>query len=76
VIAGFFYIFMEAMRNIEAVILLTAPGAEYGPVAIFEYFELGRWCEAAAGSVVYLAVLWTAIIVARYGFKVKFGLGE
>jgi iron(III) transport system permease protein len=76
VIAGFFYIFMEAMRNIEAVILLTAPGAEYGPVAIFEYFELGRWCEAAAGSVVYLAVLWAAIIVARYVFKVKFGLGE
>lgn len=75
-IAGFFYIFIEAMRNIEAVILLAAPGAEYGPVAIFEYFELGRWSEAAAGSVVYLVVLWSAMILARYVFKVKFGLGD
>jgi iron(III) transport system permease protein len=75
-IAGFFYIFMESMRNIEAVILLSSPGAEYGPVAIFEYFELGRWTEAAAGSVIYLAVLWTTVGLARYVFKVRFGLGE
>ena len=41
------------MRNVDVAVLLTAPGLEYGPVTLFEYFRVGQWAEAAAGGVIY-----------------------
>ncbi len=69
-----FYIFIEAIRNVDVAVLLTSPGTEYGPVTLFEYFRLGQWAEAAAGGVIYLIVLIVAVSVAKFAFKMKFSL--
>lgn len=69
-----FYIFIEAIRNVDVAVLLTSPGKEYGPVTLFEYFRVGQWAEAAAGGVVYLIILIVAVSVAKFAFKMKFSL--
>ncbi len=69
-----FYIFIEAIRNVDVAVLLTAPGLEYGPVTLFEYFRVGQWAEAAAGGVIYLIILIVAVSVAKLAFKMKFSL--
>ncbi len=69
-----FYIFIEAMRNVDVAVLLTSPGREYGPVTLFEYFRVGQWAEAAAGGVIYLIILIVAVSVAKFAFKMKFSL--
>jgi iron(III) transport system permease protein len=69
-----FYIFIEAIRNVDVAVLLTAPGLEYGPVTLFEYFRVGQWAEAAAGGVIYLIILIIAVSVAKIAFKMKFSL--
>jgi iron(III) transport system permease protein len=69
-----FYIFIEAIRNVDVAILLTSPGREYGPVTLFEYFRLGQWAEAAAGGVIYLMILIVAVSIAKFAFKIKFSL--
>jgi len=69
-----FYIFIEAIRNVDVAVLLTAPGMEYGPVTLFEYFRVGQWAEAAAGGVIYLVILAIAVSIAKFAFKMKFSL--
>ncbi len=69
-----FYIFVEAVRNVDVAVLLVSPGMEYGPVTLFEYFRVGQWAEAAAGGVIYLIILIVAVSVAKFGFKIKFSL--
>jgi iron(III) transport system permease protein len=69
-----FYIFIEAIRNVDVAVLLTAPGKEYGPVTLFEYFRVGQWAEAAAGGVIYLIILIVAVSLAKFAFKMKFSL--
>ena len=69
-----FYIFIEAIRNVDVAVLLTSPGHEYGPVTLFEYFRVGQWAEAAAGGVIYLVILIVAVSVAKFAFKMKFSL--
>lgn len=69
-----FYIFIEAIRNVDVAVLLTSPGHEYGPVTLFEYFRVGQWAEAAAGGVIYLLLLIVAVSVAKFAFKMKFSL--
>jgi iron(III) transport system permease protein len=69
-----FYIFIEAIRNVDVAVLLTAPGMEYGPVTLFEYFRVGQWAEAAAGGVIYLIILIVAVSIAKFAFKMKFSL--
>lgn len=74
VAGALFYIFIEAIRNVDVAILLTAPGTEYGPVTLFEYFRVGQWAEAAAGGVIYLVILIVAVSVAKLAFDMKFSL--
>ncbi len=69
-----FYIFVEAIRNVDVAVLLTSPGKEYGPVTLFEYFRVGQWAEAAAGGVIYLLILIAAVSIAKFAFKIKFSL--
>jgi iron(III) transport system permease protein len=69
-----FYIFIEALRNVDVAVLLTSPGHEYGPVTLFDYFRVGQWAEAAAGGVIYLILLIVAVSVAKFAFKMKFSL--
>jgi iron(III) transport system permease protein len=69
-----FYIFIEAIRNVDVAVLLTSPGNEYGPVTLFEYFRVGQWAEAAAGGVIYLIILIVAVSIAKFAFKMKFSL--
>jgi iron(III) transport system permease protein len=69
-----FYIFIEAIRNVDVAVLLTSPGKEYGPVTLFEYFRVGQWAEAAAGGVVYLVILIVAVSIAKFAFNMKFSL--
>lgn len=69
-----FYIFIEAIRNVDVAVLLTSPGHEYGPVTLFEYFRVGQWAEAAAGGVIYLIILIIAVSVAKFVFNLKFSL--
>ena len=69
-----FYIFIEAIRNVDVAVLLTSPGKEYGPVTLFEYFRVGQWAEAAAGGVIYLIILILAVSIAKFAFKMKFSL--
>lgn len=69
-----FYIFVEAIRNVDVAVLLTSPGNEYGPVTLFEYFRVGQWAEAAAGGVIYLIILIVAVSIAKFAFKMKFSL--
>jgi iron(III) transport system permease protein len=69
-----FYIFIEAIRNVDVAVLLTSPGREYGPVTLFEYFRVGQWAEAAAGGVIYLIILILAVSIAKFAFKMKFSL--
>lgn len=69
-----FYIFIEAIRNVDVAVLLTSPGHEYGPVTLFEYFRVGQWAEAAAGGVIYLLILIVAVTVAKFVFNLKFSL--
>jgi iron(III) transport system permease protein len=69
-----FYIFIEAIRNVDVAVLLTSPGNEYGPVTLFEYFRVGQWAEAAAGGVIYLIILLIAVSLAKFAFKIKFSL--
>ena len=69
-----FYIFIEALRNVDVAVLLTSPGNEYGPVTLFEYFRVGQWAEAAAGGVIYLIILIVAVSVAKFAFNMKFSL--
>lgn len=69
-----FYIFIEAIRNVDVAVLLTSPGMEYGPVTLFEYFRVGQWAEAAAGGVIYLIILIVAVSVAKFAFRMKFSL--
>ena len=69
-----FYIFIEAVRNVDVAVLLTSPGKEYGPVTLFEYFRVGQWAEAAAGGVIYLIILIVAVSIAKFAFKMKFSL--
>jgi iron(III) transport system permease protein len=69
-----FYIFIEAIRNVDVAVLLTAPGMEYGPVTLFEYFRVGQWAEAAAGGVIYLIILIVAVSIAKFAFNLKFSL--
>ena len=74
VAGALFYIFVEAIRNIDVAVLLAAPGNEYGPVTLFEYFRVGQWAEAAAGGVIYLIILILAVSIAKFVFKIKFSL--
>ncbi|HEV8343054.1 MAG TPA: iron ABC transporter permease [Candidatus Binatia bacterium] len=74
VAGALFYIFIESIRNIDVAVLLTAPGVEYGPVTLFEYFRVGQWAEAAAGGVIYLIILIVAVSVAKLAFNVKLSL--
>jgi len=74
VAGALFYIFIEAVRNIDVAVLLTAPGTEYGPVTLFDYFRVGQWAEAAAGGVIYLIILIVAVSAAKFIFKVNFSL--
>ncbi len=74
VAGALFYIFIEAIRNIDVAVLLVAPGTEYGPVTLFEYFRVGQWAEAAAGGVIYLIILILAVSIAKFVFKIKFSL--
>ena len=74
VAGAFFYIFVEAIRNVDVAILLTAPGVEYGPVTLFEYFRVGQWAEAAAGGVIYLIILILATSIAKFAFNIKLSL--
>ena len=74
VTGALFYIFIEAIRNIDVAVLLVAPGNEYGPVTLFEYFRVGQWAEAAAGGVIYLIILIVAVSVAKLVFNIKFSL--
>ena len=69
-----FYIFIEAIRNVDVAVLLTAPGKEYGPVTLFDYFRVGQWAEAAAGGVIYLVILIVAVSIAKFAFNIKFSL--
>src|SRR2546426_2323944 len=69
-----FYIFVEAIRNVDVAVLLVSPGHEYGPVTLFEYFRVGQWAEAAAGGAIYLVILIVAVSVAKFAFKMKFSL--
>jgi iron(III) transport system permease protein len=69
-----FYIFIEAIRNVDVAVLLTSPGNEYGPVTLFEYFRVGQWAEAAAGGVIYLIILIVAVSMAKFAFGIKFSL--
>ena len=69
-----FYIFVEAIRNVDVAVLLTAPGMEYGPVTLFEYFRVGQWAEAAAGGVIYLIILIVAVSIAKFTLNMKFSL--
>jgi iron(III) transport system permease protein len=69
-----FYIFVEAIRNVDVAVLLTSPGHEYGPVTLFEYFRVGQWAEAAAGGVIYLIILIVAVSIAKFAFNLKFSL--
>ena len=69
-----FYIFIEAIRNVDVAVLLTSPGHEYGPVTLFEYFRVGQWAEAAAGGVIYLLILIVAVSIAKFAFNLKFSL--
>lgn len=74
VAGALFYIFVEAIRNVDVAVLLVAPGTEYGPVTLFEYFRVGQWAEAAAGGVIYLLILIAAVSVAKFVFNIKFSL--
>ncbi|MBI2087801.1 MAG: iron ABC transporter permease [Deltaproteobacteria bacterium] len=74
VAGALFYIFIEAIRNIDVAVLLAAPGSEYGPVTLFDYFRVGQWGEAAAGGVIYLIILIAAVSVAKLVFNIKFSL--
>lgn len=74
VAGALFYIFVEAIRNIDVAVLLVAPGMEYGPVTLFEYFRVGQWAEAAAGGVIYLIILILAVTLAKFAFKIKLSL--
>lgn len=74
VTGALFYIFIEAIRNIDVAVLLVAPGIEYGPVTLFEYFRVGQWAEAAAGGVIYLIILIVAVSIAKFAFKIKLSL--
>ncbi len=74
VAGALFYIFVEAIRNVDVAVLLVAPGTEYGPVTLFEYFRVGQWAEAAAGGVIYLIILILAVTIAKLVFKIKFSL--
>lgn len=74
VAGALFYIFIEAIRNIDVAVLLAAPGSEYGPVTLFDYFQVGQWGEAAAGGVIYLIILILAVSMAKFVFKIKFSL--
>jgi iron(III) transport system permease protein len=74
VAGALFYIFVEAIRNIDVAVLLVAPGMEYGPVTLFEYFRVGQWAEAAAGGVIYLIILILAVTLAKFVFKIKLSL--
>jgi len=74
VTGALFYIFIEAIRNIDVAVLLVAPGIEYGPVTLFEYFRVGQWAEAAAGGVIYLIILIFAVSIAKLAFNIKFSL--
>jgi iron(III) transport system permease protein len=74
VAGALFYIFIESIRNIDVAVLLAAPGSEYGPVTLFEYFRVGQWAEAAAGGVIYLIILIVAVSLAKLVFKIKLSL--
>jgi iron(III) transport system permease protein len=74
VAGALFYIFIESIRNVDVAVLLSAPGSEYGPVTLFEYFRVGQWGEAAAGGVIYLVLLIGAVSLAKFRFNVKFSL--
>ena len=74
VTGALFYIFIESIRNVDVAVLLVAPGTEYGPVTLFEYFRVGQWAEAAAGGVIYLIILILAVTIAKFVFKIKFSL--
>lgn len=74
VAGALFYIFIESVRNIDVAVLLAAPGNEYGPVTLFEYFRVGQWAEAAAGGVIYLIILIVAVSLAKLVFKIKLSL--
>jgi len=74
VAGALFYIFIESLRNVDVAVLLVAPGTEYGPVTLFEYFRVGQWAEAAAGGVIYLIILVVAVSVAKLAFNIKFSL--
>ncbi|MBI3062876.1 MAG: iron ABC transporter permease [Deltaproteobacteria bacterium] len=74
VAGALFYIFVEAIRNVDVAVLLVAPGTEYGPVTLFEYFRVGQWAEAAAGGVIYLIILIAAVSIAKLVFGIKFSL--
>ena len=67
-----FYIFIEAIRNVDVAVLLTSPGHEYGPVTLFEYFKVGQW--VSGGRVIYLLILVVAVSIAKFAFNLKFSL--
>ncbi len=72
--SGLFYIFISAYREVGAIVLLTGPGASYGAVTLFEYYRLGQWAETAAGSVIYVILLFSFLLLAKYALKIRFSL--
>ena len=69
--SAFFYVFIASYREVGAAVLLTGPGLNYGAVTIFDYYRLGQWAEAAAGSVIYAILLFTFILLAMHMFKIS-----
>lgn len=65
-----FYVFISAYRQIGAAVLLTGPGTSYGAVTLFEFYTVGQWAEAAAGSMIYAVLLLTFMLLAKYVLKV------
>jgi len=71
---AFFYIFIQTHRRLGVVVLLSGPGIEVAPTAIFNYYNVGQWGETAAASLIYLTILLTYVLIAKYALNIKFRL--
>jgi iron(III) transport system permease protein len=73
-LASFVIVFLLALQNIDATVLLSAPSAQYGSVAIFFFFREGLWSIGSAGALIYLGILLVSIILATKVFKIRLSL--
>jgi len=74
--AGFFFIFIQAQRNLGSVVLLSGPGIEVAPAVIFDYFNAGQWGETAAAGLIFSSTLLAYLLIAKYSLKIKFTAAE